>query len=136
MASVMGTPGLKGKTKLPATFSEPLALSTEWLAPASCLEHGELSCPSSSGSAPPGEMVFSEAYQFGFVLLALASETCCVCGWPEGDECVCACLCECVFIHLFKILDHLIVHFMNCIIHLINDLHLFKLINTNLHHQF
>ena len=40
--------------------------------------------------------MFSEAYQFGFVLLALASETCCVCGWPEGDECVCACPCECV----------------------------------------
>lgn len=56
MAFMMGTPGLKGKTKLPVTFSEPLALSTEWPAPASCLERGELSCPSSSGSAPPGEV--------------------------------------------------------------------------------
>lgn len=55
--------------------------------------------------------------------------------------CMCACVyiclyaCVCVFTHMFKIL-YLIVHFMNCIFHLINDLHLFKLINTNLHHRF
>lgn len=40
--------------------------------------------------------MFSGAYQFGLVFLALGSKTCRVCGWPEEDECVCACLCECV----------------------------------------